>query len=549
MPRGYRYFLSRQISLCFEESLINRRAIICCLCKTRVPAAGRKDPTRWGFAVFIRKKGKGQLINKQKIKDTFYLLRDIYTVLYISFFAVLFFIPILNALGRITTFLYLAIAGLGAALLFLSVFVQRAAFLSMPNFVLSLFAGAALLSTAVNFRYEPVSNIKEICWMCIMFFIIQYVDTTRPKERLMYVLRLVTNVFIMIWFVGALWSFCQFVVGYGAWIYTPYNDTEIHRVGFVEERLFGVFGDPNYAAIGSLFAIVFAVFNMTGEKVGKALKALYIVTIVFEYIYLVLSGSRAALISMAVAVFFIVFFLTLKNRHVRGRKTVVRVIVSMVMATVFAAAVVLISKLLTDLLAYLPSLYGNICKLFGVNTGQNAPVNLHRTDISEGKDASNNRFKIWMDSLKVWKTSPLVGVTPRGYLAYTLENLGNLYIVQKGYIIHNAYISVLLFTGIIGTVLAAAWIVYTAWIIVSYLFKYNLSNKEEYNTVLLFSALIVAEAVSSAALSQMFFSHMVTDALFWLTVGYTFYFIRCSKLQDQPAVMAEKAPANAIEGN
>lgn len=90
--------------------------------------AGRKNLTRWGFAVFIRKKGKGQLINKQKIKDTFYLLRDIYTVLYISFFAVLFFIPILNALGRITTFLYLAIAGLGAALLFLSVFVQRAAF-------------------------------------------------------------------------------------------------------------------------------------------------------------------------------------------------------------------------------------------------------------------------------------------------------------------------------------------------------------------------------------------------------------------------------------
>lgn len=47
----------------------------------------------------------------------------------------------------------------------------------------------------------------------------------------------------------------------------------------------------------------------------------------------------------------------------------------------------------------------------------------------------------------------------------------------------------------------------------------------------------------------MFFSHMVTDALFWLTVGYTFYFIRCSKLQDQPAVMAEKASADAIEGN
>ena len=485
-------------------------------------------------------------MNKQKIKDTFYLLRDIYTVLYISFFAVLFFIPVLNALGRITTFLYLAIAGLGAALLFISVFIQRAAFLSKPNFILSVFAAAALLSTAVNFRYEPVSNVKEICWMCIMFFIIQYVDTSRPKERLMYVLRLVTNVFILIWFVGAVWSFCQFVVGYGAWVYTPYNDTPLHRVGFVEERLFGVFGDPNYAAIGSLFAIVFAVFNMTGENVGRSLKAFYIVTVVFEYFYLVLSGSRAALISMAVAVFFIAFFLTLKNKWVRDRNAAVRVIVSAVVAVGLAAAAIIISKLLTDLLAYLPSLYGNVCKLFGIEGGQSNPVNLHRTDISEGKDASNNRFKIWIDSLTVWKTSPLVGVTPRGYLAYTLENLGNLYIVQKGYIIHNAYISVLLFTGIIGAVLVAAWIVYTAFTIISYLFKYSRSDKKEYNTVLLFSALIVAEAVSSAALSQMFFSHMVTDALFWLTVGYTFYFIRGAV--QQPAPVAEKAPAGELEG-
>ena len=249
---------------------------------------------------------------------------------------------------------------------------------------------------------------------------------------------------------------------------------------------------------------------------------------------------------MAVAVFFIAFFLTLKNKWVRDRNAAVRVIVSAVVAVGLAAAAIIISKLLTDLLAYLPSLYGNVCKLFGIEGGQSNPVNLHRTDISEGKDASNNRFKIWIDSLTVWKTSPLVGVTPRGYLAYTLENLGNLYIVQKGYIIHNAYISVLLFTGIIGAVLVAAWIVYTAFTIISYLFKYSRSDKKEYNTVLLFSALIVAEAVSSAALSQMFFSHMVTDALFWLTVGYTFYFIRGAV--QQPAPVAEKAPAGELEG-
>ena len=55
-------------------------------------------------------------------------------------------------------------------------------------------------------------------------------------------------------------------------------------------------------------------------------------------------------------------------------------------------------------------------------------------------------------------------------------------------------------------------------------------------------AAIVAEAVSSMALSQMFFSHMVTDALFWLIVGYTFYYI---DLENNKAKEPEKIAGKA----
>ena len=85
-----------------------------------------------------------------------------------------------------------------------------------------------------------------------------------------------------------------------------------------------------------------------------------------------------------------------------------------------------------------------------------------------------------------------------------------------------------------------AFIVYAAYLVLRFLFNSNSKSCSDYNRVLILSAVIVAEAVSSVALSQMFFSHMVTDALFWMTVGYTFYFIRQSETVSACSVVAEK---------
>ena len=123
-------------------------------------------------------------MGKQKFTDIFYFFRDLYTIVYISFFAILFFIPVQNLLGNITTYLYLAIAGAGAALLVVSVFVSPKSFFSPQNILLTAFAIAALLSTAVNYRYQPVSNIKEICWMGRMVFLLHTVDASGSYTHL-----------------------------------------------------------------------------------------------------------------------------------------------------------------------------------------------------------------------------------------------------------------------------------------------------------------------------------------------------------------------------
>lgn len=481
-------------------------------------------------------------MGKQKFTDIFYFFRDLYTVVYISFFAILFFIPVQNLLGNITTYLYLAIAGAGAALLVVSVFVSPKSFFSPQNILLTAFAIAALLSTAVNYRYQPISNIKEICWMCIMFFLLHTVDASRPKEKLLYLFRLVTDIFVFLWFVGVFVSFCQFVSGYGEWISTPYNENELHRVGFIEGRLFGVFGDPNYAAIGSFFAIVLSMFHIIGKNMGKGARAFLIISMVFEYFYIILSGSRAAMISVAVAVFFVVFFLVLKAAFTQKIHPALRCICAVLSAGVSAVLIVIISDLIKEGLAYLPELYSSVGNAFGINVKQNTVVDIRRPDIDDGNDYSNNRFKIWADSIAVWKTTPIVGATPRGYLDYTFEHLGNIYIVQKGYVIHNAYISVILFTGIIGSLIVVAWIARTAYMILKFLFIRKISDCPSYKRVLFLSAAIVAEAVSSMALSQMFFSHMVTDAIFWLIVGYTFYYI---DLENNKAKEPEKIAGKA----
>ncbi len=495
---------------------------------------------------------------KKKITCLYNSVLDIYVIFLVFLFSIEYIVPIVTLMGSVDSFCWSVAGAVGAVLLVSAVFIRPKLFFSAQNVLLIAFAGAMFLSAIVNYKYALLSNIKEICWMCIMFFLIQSVDSFRPKEKNLRLFKIVTNMFVVIWFVGVFVSFCQFLVGYGDVVQTPnIGKGGVHCIGFMNGRLFGVFVDPNYAAMGAFMAIIFAVLYFVDEKTKKAAKVFYVITVVFEVLYIILSASRTAAISVTVGICFLMFFLVRRANFSQKYRPAMRETVSVIAALVFSVALVFGGLLMREGLAYAPGVFSYITTDHNVNNdvddstkhttektvvdsdehgsepvdgnsephGENIlPADMHRQDVGTG-NISNNRFEIWKDAIDIWKTTPIVGASPRGYLEYASDKLGDMYIVQKKYAVHNTYISVLLFTGIFGTIFVVAWFAFVVYKLLRYLFSKKTESSGVYMRVLLLSTILVAEAVSALSLSKMFFTHLVTDTLLWFIVGYVLYYI------------------------
>ena len=99
--------------------------------------------------------------------------------------------------------------------------------------------------------------------------------------------------------VGVLVSLGQFLMLQGYRVY-DYKGLLI-RQGFVESRLFGILASPNYLSIISLMVIIYLWMRLS--LYNKIIKILAISSIVLNFAYIVLSGSRTTYICLVVVAF------------------------------------------------------------------------------------------------------------------------------------------------------------------------------------------------------------------------------------------------------
>ncbi|MFG5498735.1 polymerase, partial [Enterococcus faecalis] len=79
------------------------------------------------------------------------------------------------------------------------------------------------------------------------------------------------------------------------------------RIGFFENRLYGVFVEPNYACTISLVCILVGVRNFINTN-SKWLKVVCAMVIFLQFSYVALSGSRSGVIQLISMVIFGMFF-------------------------------------------------------------------------------------------------------------------------------------------------------------------------------------------------------------------------------------------------
>ena len=467
-------------------------------------------------------------MDKKHIARTLATLRLCYIALGVGYFAVFYFIPVRVFCGpQLTGMLYISLAVLGLLLLGADLIFRRC-WITLPHiWLLLLFFCVYAASIFFHSRYEFLANIKTMAWMGIQMFLLCAPDDEIPYKMHLKHMSWIADLFISIWLIGAMVSFGQYCVQYGAYV-ANITDVGLHysRQGFVDNRLFGVFTDPNFASICSILAIGLAVLALYLHRGEKLRRIYYIVSIVFQLIYVILSGSRTSILAcMAVAA---VGGAMLAGVWIQKRG-VIRAL-SLLLAAVLSAAIFYGGQQVVKIgLSYVP---GAVAKVWQMADPDAAPdddfslEDLERYDVEGSENISNNRFAIWSDYLKVLGKSPLLGVTPRGGLLFAEDHFEDLFILRKQYLVHNGYLAVLVGTGILGAVPMALWLLLALWKVFAYLRTHRTERDGRYVVVSILTAASAAPLVAAFFLLELFFCMEISAFLFWPLFGYLLCFIR-----------------------
>ncbi len=455
--------------------------------------------------------------------DSFFKVREWYVFLYLTYLALSMFIPFRVATEAISSYIYTVVAFVGVLILLLDLWLSRKNLKKIEYLFPLLFVLAGIISALVNYQYELFSNIKILAIMAVQFDCFYMLNTHWKNQGSKELVSKLMQSFLIIWFIAVGISLVEFVIGYAMDLGPDRGDLSYLRQGFYDERLFGTFADPNYASVLSVVAICFCViFLLKRKEKSIFLKIYYIINIVMQWLYVVLSGSRTALLSLCVGLGAVVLILLWNYLTQKGLVQIHCFVIPILLALFCVGVICGCYTATKDAMSYVPGCYTEVEKAEDNQGSASTPqkTNLNREDVESSDNISNNRFTIWKDAITIWKSTPIVGATSRGYLEYAKDKIGNLYIVEKSYVIHNGYLSTLLFSGILGAIVMVAWIGFLLYRIIKYLLCQTYLEDSNYVQVVILFASVLAMSVATMLLSLVFYETMIPGALFWMMCGY-----------------------------
>lgn len=370
------------------------------------------------------------------------------------------------------------------------------------SFVLSYILGAI---TTVDYGY--IDNIKAVIWMVVQYFLVFAFDKEKEyeieKSVLFKVFLVYTGVcaLISIWMMITHWQRYNLIEGI-YWL----------QGGFIDNRLFGCYVDPNYGAIFAIVSIIISVSYLIDWKSIKVVwKVLLLINVIFEFLYLCYSDSRTGIVAVAASSFILVFLWFFDKKGFI--KTT---------ALGLATAIVLVG-LIYGVQKGTSFAKVKIAEGNAINAGASqeeieiekylARIGRTEDQIGEGSDISNNRIAIWGNAIEMFKQHPVTGISYRNIREYALENIPDTYVGFES--MHNAFFDVLASQGIIGILILISFVVWVFWKLIK---RYK--SLIEYKEFAFLMAIIAAIFVSMLTYSEVFYMNTGGAFLFWYVLGY-----------------------------
>lgn len=384
------------------------------------------------------------------------------------------------------------------------------------NIWLLLFLAAFLISTIVNMKYGILSNLKLLMWTAIL--VLNLYEFSKRSYFLDYFYRIINVLVLIMTFLMSLVSLGMYLFQYSYIHYYGEGSRDRIRIGFSESRLFGIFGDPNYGATIAVVAIILSLyylFNKKNNKLSLPLQIVLSVNILIQVSYVILSGSRSGILTCYLIMFIFVFIYVMNLSKIREMNIFLKVILGIVCAVFFSVVVIVAFDVLKYLLEKLPT-------LFHTKKIPTDRVSLVREDVAENSDISNMRFSIWKSAIEIFETTWLFGTSPRNLILYAKDVLPETYISIKGIVTHNAYINILVSTGIFGIFSIAIYFIQKAIQLLKVLFNSKITLSSYY---LPYFLIIIAIAFLGLFNNEVILVNTIGSFIFWLYLGRLVGFI------------------------
>ena len=364
-----------------------------------------------------------------------------------------------------------------------------------------------ILTAILVVKYGFSTNIKNLVVFFIYFFAIYPVFHSFTEKKARTLFDLFFSIVTVSNTVGVIISIWQFIMLQGYRVY-DYKGLLI-RQGFVESRLFGILASPNYLSIISLMVIIYLWMRLS--LYNKIIKTLAILSIVFNFAYIVLSGSRTTYICLVVVA---LLYALMKANWTQKGKSILTVLVTVSLVFVAYNGIKFTSE------SYLKANSDLIKKNLANAQNEDKTLSLERTDTSE-ENISNNRFKIWQSTASFIPKRPFFGYSGGNWYELGKEYDASAYIIREHYLTHNGYLELLFYDGLTGFIPIA---VFMLSFIISSLKKYKKDLQEGHHnheliTILLMTVVIL---ISNLFLSSTFYGISLLGCILFVISGYYF---------------------------
>ena len=442
-------------------------------------------------------------------------------------------------------------AAIGIILLIWDLFTERKCLKSRYVIFLYILCLICFFSMLKMGKYGYKDNLFDLVWFSIQFGIFYSYTTTAKHNKIKKLFKYLYLVVGIIWSISCILSIIQFANGVGyrmiADIHT--DNPELVRQGLWSNRLFGIFRGIDYSAYISLLMIIGSIYYVRKSHT-LTLKLINIFFIIPCFIYIILSYSRSAILSLIISTiilsaYFCISFFRKKTVKYHNFYTII---------IIFMSSLIMLSMIqgIQKLAEYSLNkrIEENNYQVFdsqvvdkentililtnkGYNQNNQQKIILDREELEENIFDSNGRFAIWHDYLYLMGDYGLLGLSTSNYNNYIYDHHKDLYITRyfqdlrdkSGkedlvYESHNNYLFILASTGYLGFLCFFLFMLNIVIFNIKTLYRiFKRKGPSDFSYIIMLLIIIV---ISTGALfmNNAFLKINIISFIFWLSLGF-----------------------------